>query len=121
MKLAIVGPMSIRPDHGIPAMDAARDRLVALGYDVHSPADLDRQMQWVFEDNGTVTVTEAFDYETAMAMSFDAIAKADGIVLLPGFADSPGAIRELHHALNLGRQVFYVYDWNDDRPLRRIS
>lgn len=121
MRLALVGPMTGQPAHGFPAFDAARDRLVALGHEVFSPADLDRQMQWVFEDNGTVTVTEEFDYETAMALDFEAIEKADGIVCLEGFAKSPGAIRELHHALTHGKAVFYVYDWADSQPLRRIS
>lgn len=121
MRLALCGPMSIRPNQNFPAFDHARDRLTDLGHEVFSPADLDRQMAWVFEDNGTVTVTEEFDYETAMALDFEAIEKADGIVLLPGFAQSAGAIRELHHALTCGKQVFYVYDWADSQPLRRIS
>lgn len=121
MRLALIGPMSGQPAHNFPAFDHARDRLLALGHEVFSPADLDRQMAWVFEDNGTVTVTEEFDYETALALDFDAIGKADGIVCLPGFAQSPGAIRELHHALACGKQVFYVYDWADTQPLRRIS
>lgn len=121
MRLVLVGPMTGHADHGFQAFDHARDRLTVLGYDVDTPADLDRQMKWVFEDGGTVAITETFDYETAMALGFERIEKADGIVLLPGFAQSPGSIRELHHALTHGKQVFYVYDWADDRPLRRIS
>lgn len=121
MRLALCGPMTGRPNYNYPAFDDARDRLTGLGHEVFSPADMDRQMAWVFEDNGTVTVTEEFDYERALAIDFEAIEKADGIVLLPGFAESPGAIRELHHALTCGKQVFYVYDWGSDRPLRRIS
>lgn len=121
MRTAICGPMTGRLNYNYPAFDDARDRLTALGHEVFSPADMDRQMAWVFEDNGTVTVTEEFDYERALALDFEAIEKADGIVLLPGFAQSPGAIRELHHALTCGKQVFYVYDWSDEQPLRRIS
>lgn len=121
MRLALVGPMSICPNNNFPAFDAAWARLVALGHEVFSPADLDRQMAWVFEDNGTVTVTEEFDYEAAMALDFAAIEAADGIVCLDGFTRSPGAIRELNHALTHGKQVFYVYDWADEQPLRRIS
>lgn len=100
----IAGPMSRIEAFNFPAFDEARDGLHALGYEVISPADLDRAVGF---DPHTSKVDKAF-LDAAMERDVDAVMRADCIVMLPGWESSTGALAE--YALARWRHI-PAYEW----------
>ena len=106
----IAGPMRGRPFFGFPAFDAAKKHLLEIGYNVISPADLDREcgfdpfaldpqpIDWNILPP-TFSVEEAFDRDV------EAIKKSDYVCLLPGWENSVGAKAEYSIALWLGKKL----------------
>ena len=93
MKLFISGPMRGIPYYGFPAFDAARAAFEAAGFDVVTPADLDRAAGFDAMDLPETTDwnTEAgFDVRAAMKRNIDALLDSDGVVFLEGWGGSLG-------------------------------
>lgn len=98
----IAGPMRGIDEWNFPAFDAARDKLVAEGHRVISPADLDRYRS-IDEDIADFTQD---DWHRAMAVDTVAISLfATGIYLLAGWEHSTGAKIELSLAQATGKKV----------------
>ena len=57
-----------------------------------------------------VAVLEGLTYEEAMAECFALIASCDVLVLMPNWAESPGAVRENAFAESIGKPVFTLED-----------
>ena len=91
MRIYIAGPMTGIKDSNYPAFHAAAASLRALGFAVHNPAE-----------NPVPACGSWLGY---MRMSLRQIADTDGIVMLPGWADSRGALIEHKLACDLGMPV----------------
>lgn len=100
----IAGPMSDKPLFNFPAFDACRDELKRWGWEVISPADLDRAVGF---DPATSIVSKGF-LDEAMERDIEAILRVDAMVMLPGWMDSTGAKAE--YALAKWRHI-PVYQW----------
>jgi|SRR5579872_6504845 len=108
MKIYIAGPMRGYELFNFPAFDAARDRAHAKGYDVVSPADMDREMGF----DGTQRIEDfKFNLKAAIIRDIIAVAGCDAIALLPGWENSSGAAVELAAAQFLGLQVLDAIDF----------
>ena len=93
MKIFVSGPMRGIPYYGFPAFDAARAAFEAAGFDVVTPADLDRSVGFDAMDlpSDTDWNTEAgFDVRAAIKRNIDALLDADGVVFLEGWGGSLG-------------------------------
>ena len=95
----IAGPMRGIPEFNFPAFDAARDRWKAWGYDVISPADLDRDAGFDPTDTGEGNshgfLVEAIERDVAMILYMLKPNSRDAIALLPGWENSKGAAVEI--------------------------
>lgn len=100
MKAYICGPMRGYEHHNFPAFDEAKTRLIAAGYDVISPADLDRALG-IHADITDDEFTEQ-NLRDCMKADMDAITECDTIALLPGWEESRGARPEIVLANTLG-------------------
>lgn len=105
----IAGPMRGYPLFNFPAFDAARDKLMALGYEVISPADMDRAIG--FDEH----LADELDREPtpeflrdAMRRDIEAITKrADIVYMLDGWEKSTGALAEKAVAESVGIKIEY--------------
>ena len=91
MTIYIAGPMRGYPLFNFPAFDEARDRLRALGYQVISPADLDRMAGFDPECGAEFGPEEMAE---CVRRDVDAIIASQVVVLLPGWKESRGARAE---------------------------
>jgi hypothetical protein len=109
----LAGPMRNYPDFNFPAFDAAKAHLEAKGYNVISPADMDRAdpqprgadplPQYVYAHRDTqALITLAEDYD-----NFDL---ENGIYMLKGWQASKGACAEHALAQWLGLKIVYQED-----------
>ena len=100
-RVYIAGPMRGYPKFNFPAFDAARDAWAARGWEVVSPADLDRQLDGVQEDNPTPEQVKPFAHY--MRRDIEVLLTVDAIAFLPGWEKSTGANVEMvvGAALNL--------------------
>lgn len=125
MRVYIAGPMSGLPAFNFPAFDAARDRWIADGHDVVSPADLTRQM-WrerfgeQFDPESTDPAISAGGdiYRDFLREDIREIVACDAIALLPGWRTSKGVAVELTVATAMKCKV---YDAVTMLPLREES
>lgn len=97
----LAGPMSGFPQHNFPAFDAARDAMQARGWNVISPADLDRECGF---DPNTSLVDDQFK-RAAIKRDIDALFACDAIAMLPGWEGSKGARVEHALAVYLGLEI----------------
>ncbi|KKM67683.1 hypothetical protein LCGC14_1468680 [marine sediment metagenome] len=116
--LYVAGPMRGLHLFNFPAFFAAAMKLRDWGYKVFNPAErdmavgLDPSKPLDDPDNLAVfNLTKAFEWD------FEAIRKADAIVLLPDWRESKGVQAELVLALALKREVFEWIDNSDLVPL----
>lgn len=93
-KVYVSGSMTGIKDLNFPAFDKARDKLLALGYWVVSPADLERHRP-------------VMTYEEAMKDDIRHMMTCNAIYLLRGWNDSRGARLEWFVAVSLGFKVMY--------------
>lgn len=109
----IAGPMRGMPRFNFDAFDRARDQLVADGWDVISPADMDREhgfdVDGLADDAADWWRPESlgFDLQAAIDRCLDAIAQCDAVYVLPGWRDSRGASAEV--AVAKWRQLQIVF------------
>lgn len=104
----IAGPMRGLPKYNFPAFDAARDRLIAAGFFVFNPADLDRFVG-VHEDTPSDAIPADF-MRDAMDRDLNAITKCTHIALLPGWEASRGVRPEAVLGWELGLKFIYADD-----------
>lgn len=90
----VAGPMRGYPLMNFPAFDEATATLRAQGYEVTSPAEMDREHGY----DGTRPMTED-ELVLAFERDFDAVRRVDAVVLLPGWEESEGTGAELSIAL----------------------
>jgi hypothetical protein len=95
-----------------PAFDAARDRLLNAGWEVISPADLDRKIgfdETAFPDDyDWIDLKKiGFSIEDAIDRDVAAIKTCDAIYLLSGWQNSKGAVAEKGIAEWLGLDILY--------------
>jgi len=117
MRIYLAGPMRGVHLFNFPAFFAAAMALREQGHDVLCPAE--RDMAQGFnpalpidddENVGVFSLAEAFEWD------FNAIVKADAIVLLPDWRDSSGVQAELVLAHALQKPV---YEWLDGLIVKR--
>lgn len=116
----VAGPMRGYKDLNFQAFDTARDRGKALGYNIISPADLDRA-NGIDPDRDPAIVEEENHLSTAdlrriVWRDVEAIMslkpkRGDGIAVLPGWMDSTGARAEVALARWLGLRVICAVDF----------
>lgn len=100
MRIYVIGPVSGVEELNAPAFEGARARLAEAGYVPLVPHDF---------------VSADADWQRAMRISLETIAKADGIALLDGWRDSRGARIEERIARELGIEAATVGSWCDRR------
>ena len=103
MKVYVAGPMTGIEAFNFPAFDFARDGLRFAGYEVVSPADLDRAIGF----DPTKNTLDGFDKLAAIRRDIEAIIECDAIYMLQGWENSVGATAEFHLARWLGKVLMY--------------
>jgi hypothetical protein len=107
----IAGKMRGLVKFNFPAFDAARDRLLARGWEVVSPADMDRAAG--FDENNTPesAITPEMMREF-YKRDVEALGRVDAIYLLNGWANSVGATAEYWIAKWLNLEI--IEEINDN-------
>ena len=122
MKFYIAAPMRFKKQYNFRAFDAARDRLLALGHEVISPADLDRAagfdaLTMVAEDDPCDKSPEGFDLSACIQRDVKAICDADAVCFIDqSYLDSTGARAEVAVAIWAGKETFLFEPWME-RPV----
>jgi nucleoside 2-deoxyribosyltransferase len=109
--LYLAGPMTNMPDHNFPLFDELTDLLRRAGYEVISPAEMDRQ-KFGPEAEGFVE----HNTETGFASMTDdihAVLVCDMIALLPEWEKSRGARVERTVAEICGKPIFLIKPGRD--------
>jgi hypothetical protein len=105
-QIYIAGPMTGIKHYNFEAFDAARDRLLADGWQVASPADMDRSVG--FDPILVPTLKPDKEFlEHAMRRDIEAIQKSHAIYMLDGWEQSTGARAELGLAQWRHIEIFY--------------
>jgi hypothetical protein len=112
----VAGPMRGLPQFNFPAFDAAAEELRAEGWEVHNPAEHDREMypdmeSWGGWANGDASDCPGFSLSDAMVWDLDKVIHSDAIVLLPGWSSSQGATLEFEVARACGKDI---YLWGEE-------
>ena len=105
MKVYLAGPMRGYPNFNFPAFDAAARRLRAVGHEVFSPAERDRDKYGDIFQTETGDESEVHEFSLREALAADTAwitRHADAVALLPGWERSKGAQAEAALALALG-------------------
>lgn len=112
MTFYIAGPMAGRPYFNFPAFDEARDDLQRKGFNVISPADLDREVgidpfQFERSHRWDQAGLRGEALHQAIERDLDAIRRCDAIYMLDGWENSMGARAEKAVAEWMGLEVFF--------------
>ena len=115
MKIYIAGPMRGKKWFNFPSHDRAKECLMRAGWEVISPADLDREIGFdvasLPPDTDWSDVSKlGFDLKAAIQRDVAAILNCDAIFMLHGWSESRGAKAEKAVAEWLGLMVFYQVD-----------
>lgn len=100
MRLYIAGPMTNMPNLNYPSFNATAERLAHRGHEVYNPA---------------TTFNGAYldlPYDIWLREAIRLVSMVNGIVLLPGWYRSKGALTEIHIGLSLGMPFYEEYDGN---------
>jgi hypothetical protein len=98
MKIFISGPMRGVPHYGFPAFDEAKAAFEAVGFEVVTPADLDRAIGFdamTLPADTDWNAEAGFDVKAAMKRNIDALLDCGGVVFLAGAHGSLGCMLEL--------------------------
>jgi len=95
-KLYVAGPMTGLPEFNYPLFNAVAKRLRELGFEVLNPAEN--------------PVPPCGTWAGYMRMALVQLVQCDGIVLLPGWTESRGALLERAIAQALGIRVTHFTD-----------
>lgn len=97
-RVYIAGPMRGLPEFNFPSFDAARDRFLAAGWDVVSPADLDRAAPSKAtsdeEASQEAFIHQYIDRDLSDTLLTFRASRGDAIAMLPGWEASTGASAE---------------------------
>jgi hypothetical protein len=104
-RVYISGPMRGYELWNFPAFDTAQEMLESVGWDVISPAEMDRLAGF---DETVETEFSQEQWREAMRRDYEALLNCDAIALLPGWENSEGAQLERDFALRLGLEIFYI-------------
>lgn len=103
MSLYVAGPMSGLPDYNREAFDQAADRLRSEGVSCATP------IETAIEAYGTWEAAKQARREAHVRADLTVLLECDGVVFLPGWEESPGALLEARVALATGK-YFRIYD-----------
>lgn len=109
MKLYLAGPMRNIKDYNFPAFHAAAAALRALGHEVVSPAEMDLGDPELDPANLSPEEVEG-KFRRYMARDLVAVLASEGVVLLPGWKDSTGALMEATVAGLAGIPLFQLVE-----------
>lgn len=115
MKIYIAGPMRGKKWFNFPDFDWAKECLERTGWEVISPADLDREIGFDVanlppDTNWSDVSKLGFDLRAAVQRDVAAICQCDAIFMLHGWSESRGAKAEKAIAEWLGLMVFNQVD-----------
>lgn len=97
------GPMRGIDEFNFPAFQTASSRLRNVeSLNVYSPADFDLRRGF---DPKVSLEDQFFDYSSSLLADLEAIRVSLGVVVLPGWGDSPGARTEVEYAKAIGLPV----------------
>ena len=101
----LAGPMRNYEEYNFPAFDEATAWLRGKGWIVISPAEIDRELGL----DPTHPLPDWFTLETAMQRDLHEIThpETEAIILLPGWVESEGSLKEVTTAMACGRQVYF--------------
>jgi hypothetical protein len=89
--------------YNFPAFDEVRDRAIAQGHEVISPADMDRELG--FDENTPIDRIDEKFMRDAAERDLAAVIECDAVALLPGWEKSMGASAERAVAVWLRKKV----------------
>jgi len=123
MKVYLAGPMRGIPEFNFPAFFAAAKQLREKGYEVFSPAERDNERHGADIHRGNATGDEhqaaaqhGFSLREALRDDTHYICmEAEGIVMLPGWENSKGAVAERALAIALGLSVLEYSKLDDGK------
>ena len=107
-RVYLAGPMTGLPEWNFPAFDKAAAHGRSLGFDVVSPADLDRDAGLELDHDADIN---GDTLRAVVRRDLDAILSADAIALLPGWENPKGANAELGVAHWLNLRVLDATTW----------
>lgn len=105
-RLYVAGPMTGYADWNFPAFERAAEDLRDEGYEVVSPHEID--LEGGFDPSGDGA---GFDLRAALERDVEAVLEADGVALLDGWEQSPGAVIEVLTASSKGAPARPVREW----------
>jgi len=122
----IAGPMRGITFYNFPAFDAARDALEAAGWEVVSPADMDRNVDGFDPATRPVDfdwnrMPAQVDFGDCVTRDLDAVRYCDAIFMLEGWQESKGARAELAVADWLGKEIIHQTKGNDENDARTVD
>lgn len=121
-KFYLAGPMRGYRNFNFDAFDAAARELRLYGYEIISPAEIDRELGFDEKLNDLSFFEEIGGMKAAMHRDFQAIMESDGIILLPGWRESTGSRAEVFVAETTGRLVYeYREEQHDDGSFAGFS
>jgi hypothetical protein len=107
VKLYVAGPMRGNDQFNFPAFDAAAEALRAVGHEVRTPAESDREVGF----DPTSNALDGFSMEDALRRDVEMIIWADGVALLDGWQQSRGATAEAAIARWIDKEAKPLADW----------
>ena len=111
MKVYIAGPMRGIMYYNFPAFDYAKAELEERGFEVISPADLDRANGFdaldLLQSSNWSAIPDHFDFEACVDRDLKAIKECGGIYMLDGWELSTGATAEHALAVSMQKEIMY--------------
>jgi hypothetical protein len=108
-KIYIAGPMSGYENFNFPAFHRAADKLRSDGWTVFNPAEKDDEAnldkEAVKTGDAAQAIAKGFDFREAYMWDIDKVINGDGVYMLKGWEQSPGARGE--HAAAVVMQKHY--------------
>lgn len=110
-KVYICGPMSGYPEGNYPAFDEVKDRAIKFGFEVVSPVDLNRMDNMPVPDENANPLSEA-TFHFIVKRDLNAVMGCKGLILLPQWCYSKGALTEYYLARWLGLKFYRSIDFS---------
>ena len=110
MRLYVSGPMTGIPNYNFAAFQATTVTLRGMGHEVWSPAEMDAEEGVAPDPEGKTDDMEKYAGYLARDIRVLAEERIEGIVVLPGWMNSGGAITEVAFAQALHLPVFVLED-----------